>query len=53
MLFSGLCVNGPGGYERCRMLLSEPEEISERRKELEKRRKRLLSAKDELIEVFV
>ncbi len=53
VLFSGLCVNGPGGYERCRMLLSEPEEISERRKELEKRRKRLLSAKDELIEVFV
>lgn len=53
VLLSGLGVNGPEGYKRCKMLLSEPEEIAERRKELEKRQKRLLSAKEELIEVFV
>lgn len=53
VLLSGLGVNGPDGYKRCKMLLSEPEEIAEHRKELEKRQKRLLSAKDELIEVFV
>jgi hypothetical protein len=53
VLFSGLGINGPGGYERCRLLLSEPEDIIERRSELEKRRQRLLSAKEELIELFV
>ncbi|KAH9007584.1 P-loop containing nucleoside triphosphate hydrolase protein [Lactarius deliciosus] len=52
-LFSGLSINGPGGYERCRMLLSEPEDIVERRSELEKRRQRLLSARKELVEAFV
>jgi hypothetical protein len=35
------------------VLLSEPEDIVERRGELQKRRKRLLSAKEELIEAFV
>ena len=53
VLFSGLGINGERAYERCKMLLSEPEDIVERRSELEKRRKRLLSAKEELIEVFV
>lgn len=53
VLLSGLNVNGPEGYKRCKMLLSEPEDIAERRRELEKRQKRLLSAKEELIEVFV
>ncbi|KAI9441577.1 P-loop containing nucleoside triphosphate hydrolase protein [Lactarius indigo] len=52
-LFSGLSINGPGGYERCRKLLSEPEDIVERRSELEKRRQRLLSARKELVEAFV
>jgi hypothetical protein len=52
VLFSGLAINGPGAFERCRMLLSEPEDIVERRSELEKRRQRLLLAKEELIEVF-
>jgi len=52
-LFSGLAVHGPKGYERCMVLLSEPEDIVERRSELEKRRKRLLLAKDELIEAFI
>jgi len=52
-LFDGLAISGPGGFEKCRVLLSEPEDIVERRGELQKRRKRLLSAKDELIEAFV
>ncbi len=52
VLLSGLGVSGPEGYKRCKMLLSEPEEMAEQRKELEKRQKRLLSAKEELIEVF-
>ncbi|KAI9465220.1 P-loop containing nucleoside triphosphate hydrolase protein [Lactarius psammicola] len=53
VLFNGLSINGPGGYERCRRLLSEPEDIVERRSELEKRRQRLLSARKELVEAFV
>jgi Dynamin GTPase effector domain len=53
VLLSGLGVSGPDGYKRCKMLLSEPEEIAERRDELEKRRWRLVSAKEELIEEFV
>jgi hypothetical protein len=52
-LFQGLSINGPGGYERCRRLLSEPEDIVERRSELEKRRQRLLSARRELVEAFL
>jgi Dynamin GTPase effector domain len=53
VLLRGLSVNGPEGYERCKRLLSEPEEIAERRSELEKRRRRLILAKEELIEEFV
>jgi len=53
VLLSGLGVHGPEGYKRCKMLLSEPEEIAERRSALEKRRKRLVLAKEELIEQFV
>lgn len=53
VLLRGLGVNGPEGYKRCKMLLSETEEIAERRSELEKRRKRLILAKEELIEQFV
>ena len=48
VLYSGLAISGPGGYDRCRLLLSEPEDIVERRSELEKRRQRLLSAREEL-----
>ena len=51
-LLDGLSINGSVGYERCRRLLSEPEDIVERRSELEKRRHRLLSAQKELIELF-
>jgi hypothetical protein len=54
VLYRGLAINGPGGgYERCKLLLSEPGDLAERRSELKKRRQRLLSAKEELIEVFV
>jgi hypothetical protein len=52
-LFDGLAINGPGGYERCRKLLSEPADVVERRSELEKRRQRLLLARKELTELFV
>lgn len=51
-LFDGLCINGPGGYERCRKLLSEPGDVVERRSELEKRQQRLLLARKELTELF-
>lgn len=52
-LLTGLGISGPGGYDECVNLLSEPEDIAERRSELEKRRKRLLLTRDELIEAFV
>ncbi|KAI0250034.1 P-loop containing nucleoside triphosphate hydrolase protein [Lactifluus subvellereus] len=51
-LFNGLAVGGAGGYERCRSLLSEPEDIIERRSELQKRRERLMKAKEELLQAF-
>ncbi|KAI9465219.1 P-loop containing nucleoside triphosphate hydrolase protein [Lactarius psammicola] len=51
-LFDGLNISGPKGYERCRRLLSEPEDIVERRSELEKRRQRLISAQEEFVELF-
>jgi hypothetical protein len=51
-LFNGLAVNGPGGYERCRKLLSEPGDVVVRRSELEKRHQRLLLARKELTELF-
>lgn len=52
-LHHGLSTGGPGGYERCRRLLSEPGSVSERRSELDKRRQRLLSARKELVEAFL
>ena len=48
-----LAINGPGAYERCKVFLSEPEDIVERRSELENRRQRLLSVRKELIETFI
>jgi len=51
-LLDGLAINGPAAFERCRRLLSEPEDIVERRSELEKRRQRLLLAQKEFIELF-
>jgi Dynamin GTPase effector domain len=51
-LHKGLGVGGPGGFEKCQKLLSEPGDIVERRSELQKRRQRLLLAKEELVEAF-
>ncbi|KAI0302311.1 P-loop containing nucleoside triphosphate hydrolase protein [Multifurca ochricompacta] len=51
-LFNGISISGPGGHERCRMLLSEPEDVVEHRNELQKRRDRLLMAKEELVQAF-
>jgi hypothetical protein len=48
-----LVINGPGAYERCKSFLSEPEDIVERRGELQNRRQRLLAVRKELIETFV
>jgi Dynamin GTPase effector domain len=52
VLLSGLAIDGSGAFEICRTLLSEPEDIVERRSELERRQQRLLSAREELIDVF-
>lgn len=51
-LYSGLGVRGPEGFERCRQLLEEPEDMSQRRDQLVKRRERLRRAREELLEVF-
>ncbi len=51
-LYDGLAIDGPGGYERCRKLLSEPGDIVERSSELEGRRQRLVLARKELTELF-
>jgi len=51
-LHKGLGISGSGGFEKCQVLLSEPGDIVERRSELQKRRQRLLLAKEELAEAF-
>ncbi len=51
-LFNGMHVSGPGGYERCRFLLSEPEEIVARRDALQKKRDRLVKGREELLQAF-
>ena len=48
-----LAVNGPGAYERCKVFLSEPDDIVERRSELQNRRQRLLTVRKEIIETFI
>jgi hypothetical protein len=52
-LLRGLTISGSDGFQRCRMFLSEPEDIVERRSELQKRLQRLLSARKELVDVFM
>jgi hypothetical protein len=52
-LYNGLGITGSGGYERCKNLLSEPGDLVERRSELQKRRQRLLTTRDELLDVFI
>lgn len=51
-LFNGMEISGPGGYERCRLLLSEPGGVVAHRTELQKRRDRLWRAKEELLQAF-
>ncbi|VDC05683.1 unnamed protein product [Peniophora sp. CBMAI 1063] len=51
-LYNGLGVGGVEGFERCRRLLEEPEDVSQRRDQLVKRRERLRRAREELLEVF-
>ncbi|KAI9452815.1 P-loop containing nucleoside triphosphate hydrolase protein [Russula earlei] len=51
-LFTGMDISGPGGYERCKLLLSEPEHIVMRRAELQNKRDRLGRAKEELLHAF-
>ena len=51
-LFNGMGISGPGAHERCRLLLSEPEDIIARRTRLQKRRVRLERAKEELFQAF-
>ncbi|KAI9452814.1 P-loop containing nucleoside triphosphate hydrolase protein [Russula earlei] len=51
-LFTGMDISGPEGHERCKMLLSEPENIVARRMELQNRRDRLGKAKRELLHAF-
>lgn len=52
-LLRGLAISAPDGYQRCRVLLSEPEDIIERRGELQKRLERLISARKELVDAFM
>ena len=51
-LVKGLEVTGSDGIERSRQFLQEPPDIQSRREDLEKRRKRLRFAKQELQNLF-
>ncbi|EGN91813.1 hypothetical protein SERLA73DRAFT_127992 [Serpula lacrymans var. lacrymans S7.3] len=48
ILIKNLEATGTGGYERCQLLLEEQHSTRIRREELQKKRKRLNTAKDEL-----
>jgi hypothetical protein len=52
VLFNGMEISGPEGYEHCKVLLSEPEHIIMRREELQKRRDRLVNGRKELLQAF-
>lgn len=52
VLFKGVDISGSGGYDHCKELLSEPEDIVARRDELQKRRSRLVNGRDELMQAF-
>jgi hypothetical protein len=53
VLYEGLGISGPEAGKRCRELLAEPPQIVARRKELEKRRARLESARKELMDLWL
>jgi hypothetical protein len=54
VLFKGVDISGPGGYasDRCKELLSEPEDIVSHRNELQRRRDRLMNGRGELLQAF-
>ena len=52
MLYNGLGISGSEGYNRCRSLLSEPEDVFARRNELQKKCDRLAKGKEELLQAF-
>jgi len=52
VLFKGVDISGSRGYDHCKELLSEPEDIVARRDELQKRRSRLMIGRDELMQAF-
>jgi len=51
-LLNGMGIKGPGTYEHCKSLLSEPEDIAVRRTELQVTRDRLQVAKEEVLQAF-
>ncbi|KAI0295243.1 P-loop containing nucleoside triphosphate hydrolase protein [Russula brevipes] len=51
-LLNGMGIKGPGTYEHCKSLLSEPEDIAVRRTELQVTRGRLQVAKEEVLQAF-
>lgn len=53
VLYKGLGITGTDSGKKCRELLSEPPQVVARRKDLEKRRARLESAKKELMDLWL
>ena len=53
VLYKGLGITGPQAGQKCRELLAEPPQVVARRKDLEKRRARLESAKKELMDLWL
>ncbi|KAI0820963.1 P-loop containing nucleoside triphosphate hydrolase protein [Irpex lacteus] len=53
VLHKGLGITGTDAGKKCRELLSEPPQVVARRKDLEKRRARLESAKKELMDLWL
>ena len=51
-LFNGVHISVPGGYERCRFLLNEPEDIVARHAALQKKRDSLVKGKEEPLRAF-
>ena len=52
VLYDGLHIEGEEAYERCRELLNEPPELSQRRDELTNRQERLRRARAELVDAL-
>jgi len=52
VLFNDLDISGSEGHNRCRLLLSESEDVFARRNELQKKCDRLAKGKEELLQAF-